>query len=221
MDRLERVGRIQLRHAARIVDDEHGFAVAIVAEIQFQRGQAVIHGVVQEGVDDRRRGTGIFALAAAHLVGQHDGRGAEKMPRELIADDFLDKQLVLGLHHRVHQRDDEDLDAVVDELADAIAHVFRVDGHDDLAGFGDALANADDHLNGHERRGALRHRQVAAETVRQALAITAAAAQRHHRLEAGGDNEADAGAAALDQRVGTERRCVADAVHFAHDFFQR
>ena len=115
MDCLQRVGGVHLRHAAGVVDHQHRLVVTEVAQVVRQLAERVEHDLVQEGVDDRRRRADVLALAAGHLVAQQDRDGAQLVQRELLEDDLLDLQLVLGVLGGVGQRDHDRLGARVDE----------------------------------------------------------------------------------------------------------
>ena len=51
---LQRVGGVQLRHSAGIVNYQHRLLVAGLPQVEFQGTQSVIHHIVQKGIDDGR-----------------------------------------------------------------------------------------------------------------------------------------------------------------------
>ena len=172
---------------------------------------------MQEGVDDRRRRADVLALAAGHLVAQQDRDGAQLVQRELLEDDLLDLQLVLGVLGGVGQRDHDRLGARVDELTHDVSDVLRVEPRDDLPGRVDALPDRADQASGDERLGALGGRQVLLHRGVESLAVTATAGQRDGVLETVGDDGAHLRALALDERVGAQRGRVAHRVDLRQD----
>ncbi|MPM00211.1 hypothetical protein SDC9_46434 [bioreactor metagenome] len=220
VDGLQRVGRVQLRHAARVVDHQHRLFVIVHAQVLLERGQRVIHRRMQVAVDDRRGGTDVFALPARDLVRQDHRDRAQQMRGVFLKHDLLDALLVGGVHHRVHQRHDDDLGAAVDKLTQLAADVFLVEAHHQLALEIEPLADAADHVRLDQRVGTLGIRQVLLAHVVQPLAIAAGAAERHGGLVARGDQHADLRALVLDQRIGAERGGIAHRVHLLQDVLE-
>ena len=212
VDGLQRVGGVELRHPARVVVDQHGLGVAMVAEVLLQLRQGVVHRGVQEGVDDGGGGPHVFALAAGQLVGEQHGDRAQLVGRVLLQEDLLHPQFVPGVLHRVGQADHQRLRAGVDQFAQLPPDVVLVQGQQHPAGVVDPLPHGPDEGLRHQRVGAGAAGQVVARELVQALAVAAAARQRDGRLETRGDDRSDLRALALDQRVGAQRGRVPDRV---------
>ena len=219
VDGLQRVGRVHLRHAAGVVDDEHRLGVAGVAQVARELSERVEHDLVQEAVDDRRGGPDVLALAAGHLVPQQHRDGTEFVGRVLLEDELEDPQLVFGVLGRIDQGHDDGFCAVVDEFAHRLTDVVLVEGHHDLARGVDPLAHRADELAMDQRFGALRGRQVLLHGRIEALAVAAAARQRNRVLEAVGDEGPHPGAFALDERVRPEGGRIANGVDAGENLF--
>ncbi len=212
MHGLQRVGRVQLRHAAGVVADQHRLRVALPAQVQFQRAEAVVHGLVQERVHDGRGATRVFALAPGDLVRKQDRNRTEQVRRIVVEKDFAHAQFVRRVDHAVGEHHDQRLRAGIDQLADALTHIVLVEHPEHLAEIIHALAHFADHRNRHDRLWPVRIWNVHLRRLGQALAVAARARQRNRAFESTGDQHADARSLAFDQRIGAERRRVADRI---------
>jgi hypothetical protein len=213
MHGLQCVGRVQLGHAAGVVIDQHRLVVALRAQVELERAETVIHGRVQEGVHDRRHRARVFALAAGDLVAQQQRNRAEQMARIFLEENLTHAQFVGRVDDAVGEGDHQRFGAGVDQFTNALTHVVLVELPENLAEIVDALAHFANHLDRHDRLGALRVRDVDLAFFRQAFAVAACARQRNRALEAGGHQRADARALALDQRIGAERGRVTHRIH--------
>ena len=163
-------------------------------QIALQRGRHV-------GVDDRGR----RALVLAEL-GQDLRRDRQRQVWRDLGGDGGDPLLVRWVRERVHQRDAQRGDAVVAQLDDRLAHRVLVELADDLAVAVDPLAGLTDVLQRDERLGLV----VDHEAEQRAGGPRLGEVQQV--AEAVRGDQADARAAALEHRVGRDRRAVQDLV---------
>ncbi len=213
MHGLQGVGGAHLRHAAGVVHHQHGTPVAMPAQHPLQTRQTVVHLVVQVGIENRRHGAGVFALAAGHAVRQHDGNRAQQMARVFLQNDPLDLFFVRRIDHRVHQRHHEGLGAAIHQLAHRGADILRIHRKNHIATEIDALVDALDHGARHDGHRPGRGRQILLLGIAEAVAVAPRPHQGNRELEARGGEQADARTLALDQRVGAERGGVAHRIH--------
>ena len=98
----------QLRHAAGVVIHQHRLLIAVLTEVLLQLGQCVIHGRVQEAVNDAGGRAHVFALASGQLMREQHGQGTELMRWVLLEEDFLNPEFMGRVLDRVsetnHQR---------------------------------------------------------------------------------------------------------------------
>ena len=221
MHGLQRVGGVQLRHAAAVVVDQHRLVVAQPAQVEFQRAEAEIHLRVQEGVHDRRLGAGILALPPGHLVRQQERHRAEQVAGIILEEDFPRAEFVRRVDDGIGEHDDQRLGTGIDQRRDLRAQMRFVERQEGVAGIVDALAHLADHRDRHDRLGAVGVGDVLLARLVEAFAVAAAARQRDRRLEPRRHQRADARALALDQRIGAERRRVAHRIDAAQHVADR
>ena len=133
MDGLQRVGRVQLRHAAGIVDDQHRLFIAVRAQVLLQTGERVIHGRMEIGIDDRRGRAHIFAFAARppDATGSPGSRRAAaadipegRFPRSAVRGSGLTTLLTSATTSACAP--------LVHQLTDLNAQIIFVERHDDV-----------------------------------------------------------------------------------------
>ena len=169
-----------------------GCVIAVVAQVLLQLRQRVVHGRVQEGVDDGRRRAHVLALAPGQLMDEQHRDRAELVRRVLGSRKISwTRQFVSGFSHRVGQAHHQRLGARVDQLAQRQPDVVLVERQQDRAGVVDPLATDRISRLRDERVRAGPAGHVVLGQLVQPLAVAAAAGQRDRRLEPGGDDRAD------------------------------
>jgi hypothetical protein len=165
------------------MNDEHGLRVPGRAQIELERRESEVHGLVQVRVHDGRHRTRVLALASGHLMRKQHRKRAEHVLRIVIGEDLAHAKFVRRVHHRIDEHDNEGLSAGIDEVADLRAEVVLVQRNDYLSLEIDALAHDADHLDGYERIRPIGVGDVLLATHRQSFAIPTAAAQGHCGFE--------------------------------------
>ncbi len=121
---------------------------------------------------------------------------------------------MVRIDHRIGEADHDGLGAGVDQFADLQAQVVLIQLHQHGAGVIDTLAHDAHHFRRHQGEGAVGLGQVALAFRGESFAIGTAAADVDRSLEAGGGEQADLRALALDQRVGAEGGGVTYRIDF-------
>ena len=216
--RLQRIGGVELGHAAGVVHHQHRLAVARGAQVQLQRRHAEVHDLVQEGIHDGGTGADVFTLAARDLVREQHRHRAQHVLGIVFEKDALDRQFVRGIDHPVGQRHDDGLGAFIEQVANLEPDILFIERHQNFAGVVDAFAHVADHLDRHQRHRAPRVGQIALVGDRMPFAIGPTATDGHHAAETGRGEQADLGPLELDQRVGAERGGVTHRVDRRQQF---
>ena len=212
MDGLQRVRGVELRHAARIMADLHRLGVALRPQIKLKRAKAVIHGLVQEGIDDGRGAAGILALAARDLMRQQHGHRTQQMRRVFLEENLPHAQLMHGIDDAVGEHDHQSLGTAIDQFTNAGADIILVERPEDLAEIVDTLANFPNHRDRHDRIGPFGVRDIRLLLQGEPLAVAPTSGQRNGVLEPGCDKQADARPLALDQRIGPKRGRISHGI---------
>ena len=154
------------------------------------------------GVEHRQRRALVLARLRPDV-----GREAHGQPGGGLLGDRLRLPLVRGVAVRVQERYDESLDALSGQPLRTVMHGAFVERRVDPAVGPEALAHLGDSRPGHQRQ---RSSPVEIERVRQPQAL-----QLEDVAEPFGDEQAQPGAGALDQRVHRDRRAVHDGADLA------
>ena len=173
----------------------------MLAQVLLQLRQRVVHGGVQEAVDDRRGSAHVLALAPGQLMAEQHRDRPELVRRVLGQEDLLDSEFVHRVLDRVGEADHQRLGTRVDEFPQGPPDVLAVKLQQDGAAEVHALADRADQGLRHERVGPGTAGHVVLGQLVQALAVAPAARQRDRGLEPGGDDGPHLGSAPLDQRV--------------------
>ena len=146
------------------------------------------------------------------------------MGRIFVENDAFDFFLVGRIDHRVDERHDERLAALIDELAHLLADVLVLDRHAHRTLVVDALLDTDDHRDRHQGDWPVGTRQIGLAGLVEAIAVAARAHQRDRGFITRRSHQADARTVALDQRTGAERSGIAHRVdraqHITHGEIQ-
>jgi hypothetical protein len=215
VDGLQRIGGVQLGHPAGVVDDQHRPGITVLAQVLLQFRQRVVHGGVQEAVDDGRGGAHVFAFAPGQLMAEQHRDRAQLMGRVLGQEDLLHPQFVRWVLGRVGEADHERLGARVDDRTQRLPDVLGGEVHEHGAGVVDAFPHGADQGLRHQRVGTGAAGHVVLGQLVQAFSVAPAARQRDGGLEPGGHDDADLRAAPFDQRVRAQGGGVANRVDLA------